>query len=240
MRPVLVVLWMLLPLGAILWHLGPGVEGRARDRAARHVARAEDARAAGDHEGAVEAFGAALEALPGSDTPAALRIGIERAKARISAGQLAAASKELESLVAAAAADPAADPALVADAEDALATSDFYVAWLKRLEGQPREEWEPHAESARQTWRHLAETEEAGGDAGRAAGHARNLEAVVRLARMEPDELQGLPIPAECRNCKGGQCRSCRNPGKRPSPSAKKAKDARGASSGPPPDDSGS
>ncbi len=240
MKTMALLLWMLLPLGAIAWHLGPGVDGRARDRAASAVARAEKASASGDAEEAVSAWSAALEALPTADVAAARRIGVERAKSRIAAGQLAAASKELEAIVAAVTADPAADPALVADAEDVLATSDFYVAWLKRLEGQPRDEWEPHAESARQTWRRLADTDEARGDADRLVDHTRNLEAVVRLARMEPDELQGLPIPKECRNCKGGQCRSCRNPGKRPSRSANNTKDARGASSGPPPDDSGS
>ena len=64
----------------------------------------------------------------------------------------------------------------------------------------------------------------------------------ARLARMEPDELQGLPIPKECSKCKGGQCRSCngRKPSRSRAQSNNRSKDARGASSGPPPDDSGS
>ncbi len=242
MKIVSVLIWMLLPLGALAWHFGPGVDGRARDRAAAAVARAEQALAADDCHAAVSAYSAALESLPAGDVAVARRLRIERGKARIAASDLAEASRDLGSLVDELEGDPTADRALVDDAQDALATSDFFVAWLKRLEGYGRDDWEPHTESARQTWRRLAEQAEADGDATSREGHEHNLEAVVRLARMEPDELQGLPIPKECANCKGGQCRNCngKKPGRRPTPSQNRSKDARGASSGPPPDDSGS
>ena len=242
MKTITLVAWMLVPLAMLAWHLGPGVDARARDRAAVEVARAEAALAADDAEEAVEAYSAALAALPAADLATARRLRIERGKARIAASQLAPASQELGALVDELEADPAADPALVDDARAVLATSDFYVAWLKRLEGYGRDDWEPHTESARQTWRRLTEQVESRGDSTAVAVHQRDLEAVVRLARMEPDELQGLPIPKECSKCKGGQCRSCngRKPSRSRSQSNNRSKDARGASSGPPPDDSGS
>jgi hypothetical protein len=243
MRAILILLWLLIPLGAIAYHYGPGVDGQARDHAAEVIAKAEKRLAEDDPAGAVRAYDEAVTSLPASDIATARRLRIERAKARIAASQLAEASQELGSLVEELQADSAADPRLVDDARDALAASDFYVAWLKRLEGLSREEWEPHAESARQTWRLLADEAEADGDTQARDRHAKDLEAVVLLARMEPDELQGLPIPKECKACKSGKCRNCRGgkkTGRNPGQGQGQPKDARGASSGPPPDDSGS
>ncbi|MFZ4733502.1 MAG: hypothetical protein ACOYK7_13260 [Pirellulales bacterium] len=241
MRAGIVLIWLLIPLGAVAWHLGPGVDGRARDRAAAAVGAAERHLAADDPDAAVAAYDQALAALPAADQGSALGIRLERAKARMAAADLATASKELGALVDELATNPGADPAVVADAHDTLATSDFYVTWLKRLEGLPRDEWEPHAESARQAWRLLADEAESRGDIAAARRHGEHLEAMIRLMRMNPEELQGLPIPSQCRSCKGGQCRSCkgRNPSKSKSPSRSRP-DARGAGSGPPPDDSGS
>ena len=238
MRVGVILLWLLLPAVAVAWHLGPGVDGRARDRAAVAVRDAERLRA-DDPAAAVDAFDEALSRLPAADGARAMRVRLERAKARIDAAQLAEASRELDALVDELAATPDADPALVADAQDALATSDFFVTWLKRLEGLPRDEWEPHAESARQTWRLLAEEAERRGDATAAARHGANLEAMIRLVRTDPEQLQGLPIPPQCHGCKGGQCRNCKSKSK-----AKKGSrppsDSRGAGGGAPVDESGS
>ena len=244
MRAILILLWLLLPLAGLAYHFGPGIDRQARDAAARAVAAAEQRLAAADAPGAVRAFDEALAALPAADVATSRRLRIERAKARIEAAQLAQASQELDSLVDELQTDPVADESLVDDARDALATSDFYVAWLKRLEGMARDEWEPHAEAARQAWRLLADKAEAQGDATSRERHAKDLEAVIRLARMEPDELQGLPIPGQCKNCQGGKCRGCKGKGKKPGTGKrdgqKKSEDARGAGSGPPPDGSGS
>lgn len=238
MRAILILLWLLVPLGAVAYHYGPGVDRTARDAAARAVATAEKRLAADDPAGAIRGFDEALAKLPAADVATSRRLRIERAKARIAASQLAEASQELGAIVDELQAGTSADAALVDDARDALATSDFYVAWLKRLEGMPRAEWEPHAEAARQTWRLLADKAESAGATVDRDRHAQDLEAVIRLARMEPDELQGLPIPSQCTNCKGGKCRNCS--GKKLGQGQKKSDDARGAGSGPPPDGSGS
>jgi hypothetical protein len=58
---------------------------------------------------------------------------------------------------------------------------------------------------------------------------------------MDLRELQGLDIPKQCSGCKSGQCKKPGNgKGKGLSKGGEKKKDARGASSGPPPDNSGS
>ena len=95
------------------------------------------------------------------------------------------------------AADPAADPKLLADARSAQANSQYYMTWLMRLEGLGRDAWEPEAEAARQAYKLLAEDAEKRGDTAAAAKHKEDLEAAVRIARMDLGELQGLPLPSQ-------------------------------------------
>jgi hypothetical protein len=75
-----------------------------------------------------------------------------------------------------------------------LARAQFFTTWLMRLEGLDRKEWEPEIEAARQNWRLLAEHAATPAEKGR---HQADLEAAVRLARIELEDLQGLPLPGE-------------------------------------------
>jgi len=94
-------------------------------------------------------------------------------------------------------ADPSADPGMLAESRSALANAQYYQTWLMRLEGHPREDWEPEIEAARQNFSLLAEQAEAKGDAAGATMHEKDLESVIRLARMDLTELQGLPLPSQ-------------------------------------------
>ena len=85
------------------------------------------------------------------------------------------------------------DPKLLAEARQALARTQFYTTWLMRLEGLDRAEWEPEIEAARQNWRLLAEQS----NESEAATHRTDLEAAIRLSRIEIEDLQGLPLPGE-------------------------------------------
>jgi hypothetical protein len=141
--------------------------------------------------------------------------------------------------------DPGTDPALLADARQALANAQYYLTWLMRLEGDPRSEWEPEIEGARQSYRLLAEQAQSRGDEAAAKQHQEDLEATIRLARMDLSELQALPLPSQCKGCCSGQCQ-CKGKNKAKSKGAGKTQEkkrddehARGASSGPPPDDGG-
>jgi hypothetical protein len=107
-----------------------------------------------------------------------------------------------------------------------------------RLEGEPREVWEPEIEASRQTYRLLAEQALAADDTAAAEGNQEDLEAAIRLARMDLSELQALALPSQCKGCCSGQCK-CKGKGKGKSKSQGE-KDARGAGSGPPPDGRGS
>jgi hypothetical protein len=66
-----------------------------------------------------------------------------------------------------------------------------------RLEGAPREEWEPEIEGARQTYKLLAGQAEERGQDELGARLRQDLESAIRLARMDLTELQGLPLPSQ-------------------------------------------
>ena len=140
----------------------------------------------------------ALKTLPKNpdavDARTAQRIQIELNKARMLASDLPTAREELETLVDQMAGEATTDPQLLAEARQALARAQFYSTWLMRLEGLDRSEWEPEIEAARQNYRLLAEQ---AGDAGSKQQHQGDVEASIRLARMEIEDLQGLPLPSE-------------------------------------------
>lgn len=233
-RILLLTGWMLLGVGAAVAHwFGPGVDGRKLDTVARHVSAAEKAAAADDFMKAVEEYDAALKGLPEGRTAEARALRLEKAKAQMLAQQLTEAHDDLRALVDEMSADPAADAKVLAAARSAQASSQYYSTWLMRLEGLARDEWEPEIESARQAYRLLAEGAEARGDTAAAAKHREDLEAAIRLARMELSELQGLNLPKQCKGC-------CSCKGRKPS-TAKgvKKNDVRSAGGAPPLEDTG-
>lgn len=200
MRTILLVSWLLLPIGAWAYHEGPGQDRKALELTdaalvAAHTA-ATDAKP--DWSAVVRRYEEALTKLPKNadamPKSAVQRLQIELNKARMQARKLPEARQELETLVEQMSAEAGTDPALLADARQALARSQFYMTWLMRLEGLDRVEWEPEIEAARQNWRLLAEQS---GGSPLAAQHQKDLEAAVRLERMEIEDLQGLPLPGE-------------------------------------------
>jgi hypothetical protein len=94
-------------------------------------------------------------------------------------------------------ADPSTPARFAQEVRAALASSQYYLTWLLRLEGQPRERWEPEIEAARQNYTLLAEQAAANGDAGSLKLRKEDIESAVRLARMDLGELQGLPLPSQ-------------------------------------------
>jgi hypothetical protein len=197
-RVLLLTGWLLVGVAAAVAHqFGPGVDGRKLDAAARHVRAAEAAAATDDYATAAEEYAAALKELPEGRTAEARKIRIERAKAQMLARQLPEAHADLRALVDELSADPAAEPKLLADARSVQANSQYYMTWLMRLEGQSPADWEPEIESARQTYKLLAEDAAKRGDAAAAAKHREDLESAIRLARMDLGELQGLPLPSQ-------------------------------------------
>lgn len=211
MRKLLLFGWLLLPVAAGAYHYGPGqIELRA-DRAAESAREAEsiarEARAIAARDGdeaargtwaaAVEAYEVALQELPPGRTAESRALRLELAKARMFVSQLPEAHRDLIALVDELEAEPGADDALLSESRAALANAQYYRTWLMRLEGAPREEWEPEIEASRQNYRLVAETAAARGDTEVAARSGQDVEAAIRLARMELSDLQGLPLPSQ-------------------------------------------
>lgn len=271
MRTLFLTAWLLLPLAAIAYHYGPGRQQLLVDDVGRLLVLAEGQVAAGHQREAIGLYRQALERMPETMVHRQRQVRLELARLEMTSQMLPEAYLGLTSLVDEVHEDPQADPQFTRQAEAALANAQYYLTWLLRLEGAPQEVWEPEIEAARQTFRELAETAQqaeanrrggagtgvavtaespsrknaasSGGseENGTAEGYRRDLEAVIRLARMDLDELQGLPLPCQCRGCcSGSVARAGKCKGKGKSEGGQRREDARGASSGPPPDDSGS
>lgn len=236
MRKLALFSWLLVPLLAGAYHYGPGQDRLLLDDAGKALATAEAHAAAGRWDKAIANYELAIKTLPKSHLAEARRARVERDKALMLDGKLPEAAADLTAMVEELQGDPTADPKTLADARASLANSRYYLTWLMKLEGLGREEWEPEIEGARQSFRLLAEQADTAGDSKTASKRREDVESAIRLALMEPGELQGQPLPKQCQGCKSGQCKKPgRNPGK-----SQGNKDARGASSGPPPDGSGS
>ncbi len=211
MRKVFLFLWLLLPAAAGAYHYGPGQDHLRADRAAAAAERAEAAarlasetaardgdHAAREHWAEAEAaYTEALEHLPADRVQESRSLRLERAKAQMFISQMPQARRDLEILVDELQRDAQADPALVADARGALANAQYYMTWLMRLEGEPREEWEREIEASRQNYKLLAENAARSGDDAHEKQAQEDLESAIRLARMDLDELQGLPLPSQ-------------------------------------------
>jgi len=197
MRTFGLLAWLMVPVLVGAYHYGPGQEKLRLDDVSRLLADA-DALAASEHWSDASArYEKALALLPAGRVDEARRIRLQRAKVQMQNRQLPEASLALKELVDQLEADHTADPKLRDDARAALASSQYYMTWLMRLEGLGAEDWEPEIENARQSYRLLAEQAEARGDSDSAKKHREDLESAIRLSRMELAQLQGLDLPKQ-------------------------------------------
>ena len=208
MRSLLAVLWLLVPVGLIAFHYGPGQAKLARDRAARQLSIARSAEAREDWKAANAAYGQALLDLPAGDTDARLRTRLAQAKTRMYLGEMPEASEDVEGILQDALDQSPNNRELQNELRSTAGSMHYYLAWLMRLEGADKDEWTEQTEAARQDFRLLAEDAQSRGDSS-AKAHQENLEATIRLARMDLSELKGLPLPKQCNgNCNcSGKCR---------------------------------
>ena len=237
----LLAFWCLVPVVVLAYHFGPGQPRLKRDLASQYVAAGRAAEQKGAWGAAAASYAEALAALPAGETELRWQLQIARNKARMFSGELPEAMLELDGLLRdLIKAD--APPSLIDEVRAEVATAQYYTGWLMRLEGAASEEWTPEVDEARQHFRLLAEDAARHGDTSSADRQARNLEAVIRLARMDLTELQGLPLPKQCEGCKNAsqKCRSQRESQAKKGQQPKEKKDARGAGAGKRPDGTGS
>ena len=193
MRNLLILAWLCVPLLALAYHYGPGQEQMQIDQVAEQLRQGQLHAEEGQWAAAIAQFDAALAQLPEDEVHLERSVRLEKAKAQMFVSELPAAHRTLKGLLEDQLEDPQADADLLAETRRALASSQYYMTWLLRLEGQPEEKWKPEIEAARQHYKLLASA-----TTGKArSGHQEDLEAAIRLARMDLDELQGLPLPSQ-------------------------------------------
>lgn len=230
-RKLFLYCWLLTPVALLAFHYGPGQAGLARDEAARQLAVARDLEAKEDWRGAMTAYAEALGKLPATDQASRWQLRLAQSKARMHSGELPEAIADQQGLLAEMEKGGAAREQ-IDEVRANLGIAEYYAGWLMRLEGAATDEWTVEVDNARQHFRLLAEDKLGTGSAA-AKGHQENLEATIRLARMDLSELEGMPLPKFCQGCKnvGQKCRSqCQSKAKKPA--EKQPKDARGAGTG--------
>ena len=198
LRNLLLVTFMAMPVGGLAYHYGPGQDQMLLDDVAVMAARGDQSARDENWGDAVASYDAALKDLPAGHLPVQQRLKLARAKAAMLDSKLPAAANDLANLVEELQ-NTGADqhPELLRESREALANAQFYMTWLLRLEGKQREEWEPQIEASRQTFRLLAEDAIERGDAKQQQRSSEDLEAAVKLARLDIEDLQGLPLPSE-------------------------------------------
>lgn len=197
MRKFALAIWLMLPVLAGAYHYGPGQEQLQLDNTAALLATADQLAAEQQWPEAVAKYENALALLPKGHDDVRQKVRLERAKAMMFCSELPAANSELVMLVDELQQTSTSDQQTLTEARGALANSQYYQTWLMRLEGLPREEWEPQIDAARQTYKMLASTATSAGDAQNAKRYTEDLESVIKLARMDLTDLQGLPLPSQ-------------------------------------------
>lgn len=198
MRKFALAVWLMLPILVGAYHYGPGQDQLKLDEATVLLQEADKLAAGEKWKEAVATYEQALAVLPKGQDEVRQRVRLERAKAMMHCSELPAANSELIMLVDELQQDEKfSESELVDEARAALANSQYYRTWLMRLEGLPREEWEPEIDAARQTYKMLASDATESGDAKNAKKHQEDLESVIKLARMDLSDLQGLPLPSQ-------------------------------------------
>ncbi len=197
MRIILVIAWLFVGLAGVIFHLGPGRDQAKLDRLDLILREAQHSVDTHQWATAVEKFDLALAEIPSDKAQQARQVILEKAKAQMMSKNLPLARQTLEQVLSDARKDPTSEPAFVAEIESTLASSQYYMTWLMRLEGLAKEAWLPEIESARQHYTQVAQIGKDLGDIELVRRGQEDVEASVRLARMDLNELQGLPLPSQ-------------------------------------------
>ena len=197
MRTLFIVGWLFAGLAGVIYHFGPGQEHLEVDRINSILNEARTNVSLEKYDKALEQFDQVLADLPPEKEQVSQRVLLEKTKAQMMNAQLPQARATLETMLSDLRDQKDADPELVSDVQSTLANSQYYMTWLMRLEGMPEEEWMPEIEAARQHYTELNTKAKKVGDSSGAQRAAEDLESAIRLARMDLNDLQALPLPSQ-------------------------------------------
>lgn len=145
-----------------------------------------------------DAFGHIHEVALGSSDETLQQVRWGRSRALVRAGEIWEGIGELESLLAEIGAAEGDESPLALAARQELATAHYYGARLRRLAGDPEEQWLVDSGKARQHFRYLAEhAREVGMPAERVESHERDVELVLNLEQSALMDIEGKPLPQD-------------------------------------------
>jgi tetratricopeptide (TPR) repeat protein len=194
-RNLAILAWLLPVAGIGYYHFSKGASGVLMEKADRLQRQAVAREKAGAWGEAAKLYDEAAAIIPANKHKLEKAGVVGRAaRAKMRDGEIELALLDLKSALAELPPGPKSDP-LERDLRYSLAETEYYAAWILRLENQPRAKWFPHATCARQNLRFLAE--DPGLPAAERTGHARDMEAVIRLTRLDIEELKKLPLPEQ-------------------------------------------
>ena len=231
MRTLVLLGWLMVPVVAGAYHYGPGQEKLRLDDVSRVLADADRLAAAAGLASRLVQVRAGPDDVAGGPGCDARRIRLQRAKVQMFGHQLPEANAALRELVDQIEDDKSADPKVRDEARETLANAQYYMTWLMRLEGLGAQEWEPEIESARQTYRLLAEQAEAAGDPESARKHREDLESAIRLwPGWISATCKASTFPSSARTARAASARSqVRSLGRNPERARKRKTPARPA-----------
>jgi tetratricopeptide (TPR) repeat protein len=188
MKRWLILLWLLIPVGLLSYHFGPGQDALLFRQAQAHLATAEKFEQEGHYEEAIEAYAESQANLPpeepndSASAVARVQLRMAQIRGRFQLGQLAETIENLNGLILEVEREHGAHSPLAYDVRDFLGRVHFQAMVALRLESAEEEVWRRHWELSRQNFRYLAEhTQGARNQLDR-----QNLEVVIKSFNTPP------------------------------------------------------
>lgn len=206
----MILIWLLITVPALWFHYGKGQILLENEQVRTDVSAAAQAFHAKDYKRAEFFLNAAKARVEErKKDPLLCEIDLRLGLVQLKSGKLFRASETIAQTLK----DyPEISAQEESEIRENLAAALYYNAWDLRLRGVIRDRWEPIAQGARQTFRHLAE------NTSDSSCYLRNLEATARLCRLDLTALQGLTLPEELEQAQdnnGEAEEECNKPGKK-------------------------
>jgi hypothetical protein len=162
-KKMLILLWMLFPVGVAAYHFNEGQNQVIREQAYLRLLGIQDLERADepDWQEIIRQYNELAGELPAGEEPRVLyEIRLAICRARLEMLDLEPAIQELSRLLQETAVAYGENDRLTRGIREQLGKAHYYATWVLKSNGAPEDQWRPFAERARQLFRYLAELED--------------------------------------------------------------------------------
>jgi hypothetical protein len=190
----IVLLWLLVPVGLVSYHFGPGQEALAWRESAEHRNEAERLEQTGHWEEATTAYQQAINSLPpitdddAAGTTSRDQLRLAQIRTRFQLGRLEETIFALRSFIDEVESTHGPASTVALESRELLGRVHYQAMIALRLESAEKEVWQRQWELARQNYRFLAERS----SPGRNGVDRKNLEVVIKSADLP---VEAFPPP---------------------------------------------